>query len=88
MTPAEFIDEKGGPAAMARAIEEACPQLERPINAGSIALWRHRNKIPRANWPEVMDAYPDLTMPDLRAMENAGAAAGEHRPPAQEGAAA
>jgi hypothetical protein len=87
MTPAEFIDEKGGPSAVAEAINKACPQDEE-VKAGTVALWRFRNKLPRSNWPGLMDAYPDVKIADLRAMEGAGSTAGEQRPPEQEGAAA
>jgi hypothetical protein len=74
MTPAEFIDEKGGPAEMTRTINENCPATER-VDSGAIALWRHRNKIPRGNWPAIIDAYPDTTLQQLREIEAAGRAA-------------
>lgn len=66
MTPAEFIDENGGPTVIARRTGR------RP---GAVALWRHRNKIPRSAWPELLDAFPQLTMDDLRCIEAATAKA-------------
>lgn len=73
MTPVEFIDARGGPAAMQRAINEKAP-ADKQVKSGSISLWRHRNKIPRTAWPEILDAYPDVSLDDLRAVEAAGEA--------------
>lgn len=69
MTPAEFIDAKGGPAAMTRAIN-AVSAAEKQVTSGAVALWRHRNKLPRTSWPEIIDAYPDTTLDDLKAIES------------------
>jgi hypothetical protein len=41
------------------------------IPAGTVAAWKSRNSIPRRNWPEIIDAFPDLTMDELRATERA-----------------
>lgn len=76
MTPAEFIDQKGGPAAMTRAINELLPPTKQ-LGSGAIALWRHRNKIPRTSWPEIIDAFPGTTLDELKAVEAAGESAGE-----------
>jgi hypothetical protein len=60
MTPIEFIDERGGPTAIAKATG---------YKAGSVHLWRHRNKIPRAAWPEIVEAFPDVTIGFLKELE-------------------
>lgn len=60
MTAEEFIDTRGGPAAVARATG---------YKPGTVSLWRHRKKVPRSAWPEIIEAFPDLTMADLKAME-------------------
>lgn len=60
MTPTEFIDAKGGPSQIAK---------DTGHGAGAIALWRHRNKIPRAAWPEIQEAYPEVSLSTLKAME-------------------
>lgn len=78
MTPAEFIDEKGGPAAMTRAINEVSPP-DKQITAGAVALWRHRNKLPRTAWPELVEAYPGTTLDQLKAVEAAGELANSHQ---------
>lgn len=67
-TPIELIDAKGGPAKIAR---------DTGHKAGAIALWRHRNKIPRNAWPEIMEAYPDVTLAVLKAMEASSGGAAE-----------
>ncbi len=59
-TPIQFIDARGGPTAVANATGH---------KVGAVNVWRHRNKIPRTAWPEVMTAFPDVTMADLLAME-------------------
>jgi hypothetical protein len=71
MTPAEFIDQKGGPAAMTRAINEVSPP-DKQITSGAVALWRHRNKLPRTAWPEIVEAFPGTTLDELKAVEAAG----------------
>lgn len=64
MTAAEFIDAKGGPAQVSR---------DTGHKAGAVALWRHRNKLPRSAWPELMEAYPDVSLASLKAIEAASA---------------
>lgn len=61
MTAAEFIDGKGGPATVARATG---------YKPGAVALWRHRNKLPRSAWPEIMEAFPGTTIETLKAIES------------------
>lgn len=62
MNASDFIDVKGGPAAVARSTG---------YKPGAVALWRHRNKLPRSAWPEIIDAFPGVTMDELRAIETA-----------------
>lgn len=59
-TPTDFIEERGGPTAMARATG---------YRSNAVDLWRHRNKIPRSAWPEIIEAFPDVTISDLKAIE-------------------
>ncbi len=59
-TPISFIDGRGGPTAVAVATG---------YNVGAVNLWRHRNKIPRSAWPEVLTAYSDVTIADLLEIE-------------------
>lgn len=63
-TAAQIIDDKGGPASVA-ALTGRTP--------GAVRVWKHRNQIPREAWPEVLTAYPDLTLQKLIASERAGA---------------
>lgn len=77
-TPITFIDAKGGPAQIARDLAEVTGAEERRYTAGAIALWRHRNKIPRNAWPEIVVAYPEVTISYLREIE-ANACEGDSR---------
>ncbi len=61
-TPAQIIDEKGGPAVVAALVGK------RP---GAVRAWKFRNSFPRDAWPEIMQAYPDLTLEQLIAIEQA-----------------
>jgi hypothetical protein len=44
----EFIDTLGGPTRVAAALG---------ITAGAVRQWNHKNRIPRAAWPQLIDAY-------------------------------
>jgi hypothetical protein len=70
-TVEQFIDAKGGPAVIARATG---------YKPGAVALWRHRNKLPRTAWPEIIEAF-GVSLDELKAIEAASA-------PAQEAASA
>ena len=59
-TPAQLIDGHGGPAAFARAIGST---------SDAVRQMKFRNKLPRSVWPEVMTAFPDLTLKVLQASE-------------------
>ena len=62
MTPAQLIDSKGGSTAFAKAIGSA---------PGAVRLMKHRGKLPRSVWPEVMKAFPDVTLDQLLETETA-----------------
>ena len=59
-----FIDAKGGNAAVAQATG---------YQPGAIGLWRHRNRLPRSAWPEILKAFPDVKLDDLLTIERHGA---------------
>lgn len=62
-SPAElFIEERGGAHQLARALDV------KPVN---VRMWKMRKSIPRSAWPEIIAAYPDLTLDDLRRTEAA-----------------
>lgn len=74
---ARIIDENGGPAAFAEKVGR---------KAGAVRLWKHRNKLPREAWPEIMQAFPALTLAQLIKIE--AEASIEAPAPQSEGAAA
>lgn len=41
------------------------------MNVVAVRLWKHRETIPRARWAELMEAFPDITLDDLRRLEAA-----------------
>ena len=55
-----FIDSKGGNAAVAR---------DTGYQPGAVALWVHRNRLPRTAWPEIMKAYADCDLDRLLVLE-------------------
>ena len=61
-TVRSFIDAKGGNAAVAR---------DTGYQPGAVALWVHRNRLPRTAWPEIMKAYDDADLDRLLALEAA-----------------
>lgn len=63
-SPAQLIDEKGGPAAFAKAIGR---------EPTAVRMMKHRDRIPRSVWPEVVEAFPDVTLDDLRDIERQSA---------------
>lgn len=65
-SPAELITDKGvSPIAEATKAQ--------PV---TVRMWRYRNQIPRSVWPELVRAFPDLTLEKLVKLEaNAKAAA-------------
>lgn len=65
-TAAQIIEEKGGSAAFAKACG---------VEPSAVRMMKHRNKLPRSAWPEIMTAFPDLTLEVLKATEAATAPA-------------
>lgn len=61
-TASDIITAKGGPAAFAAAISS---------EPGTVRMMKHRNRIPRTVWPEIMLAFPDVTVETLLAAEAA-----------------
>lgn len=59
---AKFIHDKGGPQAMAEVIGRT---------AGAVRMMKHRKRIPREVWPELVEAYPDVTLDTLKQIEAA-----------------
>lgn len=57
----QLIEDKG-----VSAIAEATRR-----EPGAVRVWKHRNRIPRDAWPELMDAFPDVTLDVLRRLEEA-----------------
>ena len=43
-------------------------------SVGKVRVWKHRNKFPRQAWPEISNAFPELTTDTLLAMERKAAA--------------
>lgn len=59
-TVAAIIDEKGGPAAFAEKVGKT---------PGAVRVWKHRNQFPREAWPEIITAFPDLSLSRLIEIE-------------------
>lgn len=61
-TASQIIEDKGGSAEFARACG---------LEPAAVRMMKHRNKLPRAAWPEIMTAFPDVTLDVLKASEGA-----------------
>lgn len=61
-SPSDLIDELGGPHRVARKLG---------IEPGTVRMWKVRNCIPRKAWPEILEAFPDTTLRDLKQTEAA-----------------
>ncbi len=59
---AQLIEDKGGPPAFAQKIGVA---------EGTVRVWKSRGRIPRGAWPEISQAFPDLTTERLLEVESA-----------------
>lgn len=59
---AQLVSDLGG----AQVVAEALKTKERTVH-----MWIHRKGIPRARWPEVIDAFPQMTLDRLREVERA-----------------
>lgn len=57
---AKFIDELGGTPAVAEKTGH---------RAGTIYKWRCVNVLPRSAWPEVLKAFPEVSVDALLALE-------------------
>jgi hypothetical protein len=57
---AKFIEAKGGSTAVAEAIGR---------KPGAVRMMKHRQRIPREVWPELVDAYDDVTLDMLKQIE-------------------
>lgn len=66
MTFAEFIEENGTVTIASR--------LGIP-NTQQVRLWKHRNKIPREQWPALLVAFPELKVDHLFEMSVASKSA-------------
>lgn len=58
---AEIIKSKGGPAAVAARVG---------YRPGAVRAWKHRNCFPREAWPEILRAFPDITLDKLMEIES------------------
>lgn len=58
-----FIVEKLG------GTEAAAARLKK--SEGAVRMWAHRKRVPRPVWPEILEAYHNVTLGDLRALEEA-----------------
>ena len=59
-TASGLIDSCGGPKAVADLMG---------VRHNTVEVWRSRNKIPRAVWPEMQMAFPAITLPLLLRQE-------------------
>jgi len=41
------------------------------VEIGRVRVWKHRNRIPREVWPELVQAFPDVTLEKLMELERA-----------------
>lgn len=65
-TPSDFIKARGGPNVVAAAIKES---------PGTVRMWALRRRIPRRVWPELIEAFPEVTLDELKRVETMGEAA-------------
>lgn len=59
---AQLVSELGG----AKVVADALNTKERTVH-----MWATRKTIPRGRWPEMMDAFPTVTLDRLREVERA-----------------
>ena len=59
-TPSQIIEEKGGASVFAKAVG---------VEPGVVRLWKYRSTIPRRAWPDILEAFPDITLDVLRSSE-------------------
>ncbi len=56
MDASQIIEARGGPKAVADALS---------VTPGSVRVWKCRNRIPRSAWPDIVRAFPSVTIDDL-----------------------
>jgi len=61
-TPSRIIKAKGGPARVATLVGKT---------PGAVRVWKYRDQFPREAWPEIMTAFPEVTLDELLRMERA-----------------
>jgi hypothetical protein len=61
---AQIIKARGGPEQFGRPLK---------ASAATVRIWKVRKKFPRSRWAEILEAYPDLTLDELKAVEAAAA---------------
>lgn len=59
---AEIIEAHGGSIGFARKIGKT---------AGAVRVWKHRNRIPRTAWPDIIAAFPEISLEILMITERA-----------------
>lgn len=57
---AQFVRDLGGPHLVAEKLNTS-PE--------AVRMWAFRNAIPRRVWPDVIDAFPNVTLDKLRLIE-------------------
>lgn len=60
ISAASLISANGGPTAFAAKVNR---------RAGAVRAWKHRNCFPREAWPEIIRAFPDITLDVLMQLE-------------------
>lgn len=62
VSASDIIDAQGGPTVFAEKVNRT---------AGAVRVWKHRNYFPRDAWPEIIGAFPDMTLERLMQIEAA-----------------
>jgi hypothetical protein len=62
LTRAFIVEKLGGTEAAAARLKKS---------EGAVRMWAHRKRLPRQNWPEILEAYHNVTLGDLKALEEA-----------------
>lgn len=56
-----FVDEKlGGTVAASERLK---------TTPSAVRMWAHRKRVPRGVWPDILEAYHNVTIGDLKALE-------------------
>ena len=62
MTVTQIIESLGGSKVLADSLGKT---------PAAVRVWKSRNRIPRAAWPDIISRYPDVTMDVLLKSERA-----------------